>query len=145
MFTKIIAAFDGSEGASKALKMAAGLQQTWGGELHIVTIFRHHSMLEASMSMVRPDEPENMDDAMRELAKRIAEDAKVLAGAEGAQRVRAFVKSGQPARTIVKLAQEHEADLVVLGSRGLGDREGFLLGSVSHKVTSLATCPVLVV
>lgn len=145
MFTKIIAAFDGSEGAKKALKTAASLQQTWGGELHIVTIFRHHSMLEASMSMVRPDEPEILDDAMREHAKQIAEDAKAIAAAEGAERVRAFVKSGQPARTIVKLSQEHEADLIVLGSRGLGDGEGFLLGSVSHKVTSLAKCPVLVV
>lgn len=145
MFMRIIAAFDGSVGSRNALKIATGLQMTWNGELHLVTIFRHHSMLETSMSMVRPTEPQNLDDAMREHAKQIAEEAKALASAEGAQRVRAFVKSGQPARTIVKLAQEHEADLIVLGSRGLGDGEGFLLGSVSHKVTSLAKCPVLVV
>lgn len=145
MFKQIIAAFDGSEGAAAALKIAAGLQQTWGGSLHVVTIFRHHSMLEASMSMVRPDDPETLDDAMRDNAKQIAEEAKKIAGAAGAENVRAFVKGGQPARTIVKLAKEHEADLIVLGSRGLGDGEGFLLGSVSHKVTSLANCPVLVV
>ncbi len=145
MFKRIIAACDGSEGSKNALKIAAGLQKTWDGELHIITIFRHHSMLEASMSMVRPEEPQNLDDALREHAKQIAEEAKTLAQAEGARNVRAFVKSGQPARSLVKLAREHEADLIVLGSRGLGDGEGFLLGSVSHKVTSLAGCPVLVV
>lgn len=144
MFEKIVVAVDGSEGSSKALKLAVGLQKAVGGELLIVTIFRHHSLLEASMSMVRPDEPENMDDAMRAHAKQVAEEAKQIAAAEGAANIRAFVKAGQPARSIVKFADEHAADLVVVGSRGLGDVEGFLLGSVSHKVTSLAKCPVLV-
>ncbi len=145
MFKCILAAYDGSDGSKKAVAMAAGLQKATGGELHIVTVFRHHSLLEASMSMVRPEEPENLDDAMRDHAKMIAEEGKEIATTEGATQVRAFVKSGQPARTIVKLARDHDADLIVVGSRGLGDMEGFLLGSVSHKVTSLAACPVLVV
>lgn len=144
MFEKIVVAVDGSEGSSKALKLAAGLQKAVGGELLIVTIFRHHSLLEASMSMVRPDEPENLDDAMRAHAKQVVDEAKQTAAAEGAANIRGFVKAGQPARSIVKFAEEHGADLVVVGSRGLGDVEGFLLGSVSHKVTSLAKCPVLV-
>ncbi|MCV0424235.1 MAG: universal stress protein [Roseibium sp.] len=145
MFDRMIVAFDGSEGSKKALKLAAGLQKSCGGELHILTIYRHHSLLEASMSMVRPEEPVVLDDAMRDHAKEIAEEAKQIADNEGAGKVRAFVKSGQPARTIVKFAQDHDADLIVVGSRGIGDVEGFLLGSVSHKVTSLAACPVLVV
>ena len=97
------------------------------------------------MSMVRPDDPESMDDSMRAYAKEVAEDAKAIAAEEGAERVRAFVKGGQPARTIVKFAEEHKADLIVVGSRGQGDMQGFLLGSVSHKVTSLASIPVMVV
>ncbi len=145
MFKRILAAYDGSEGSKKAVEMAAGLQKAMGGELHIVTVFRHHSLLEASMSMVRPEDPENLDDVLRDHAREVAEEGKGIAAAEGASDVRAFVKSGQPARTIVKLARDHEADLIVVGSRGLGDVEGFLLGSVSHKVTSLAACPVLVV
>ena len=145
MFERMIVAFDGSEGSTKALILAAGLQISNGGELHILTIYRHHSLLEASMSMVRPEEPVVLDDAMRDHAKEIAEEAKRIADNEGASRVRAFVKGGQPARTIVKFAEDHEADLIVVGSRGIGDVEGFLLGSVSHKVTSLASCPVLVV
>ncbi len=145
MFKKIVVAVDGSDGSKEALKIAVGLQKSGGGELLIVTIFRHHSLLEASMSMVRPDDPVNMDDVMRDYAKQVAEEAKEIAASEGASNVRAFAKSGQPARGIVKFAEEHGADLIVVGSRGIGDVEGFLLGSVSHKVTSLANCPVLVV
>ena len=59
--------------------------------------------------------------------------------------VAAFIKPGPPARTIVQFAREKGCDLIVLGSRGLGATEGYLLGSVSHKVTGLADCPVMVV
>ena len=97
------------------------------------------------MSMVRPEEPENLDDAMREYAKNVAEEAKAVAIEQGSAGVRAFVKVGPPARTIVKFAEDKDVDLIVLGSRGLGDLEGYLLGSVSHKVTSLADCPVMVI
>lgn len=145
MFERILVAVDGSEGSKKALRLASKLQRTCCSELLILTVFRHHSLLEASMSMVRPDDPESLDDSMRGYAKEVAEDAKSIAAEEGADKVRAFVKAGQPARMIVKFAEEHKADLIVVGSRGQGDMQGFLLGSVSHKVTSLASIPVMVV
>jgi nucleotide-binding universal stress UspA family protein len=145
MFERILVAVDGSEGSKKALRLASNLQQTCGSELLILTVFRHHSLLEASMSMVRPDEPESLDDSMRAYAKQVAEEAKAIAAEVGASKVRAFVKAGQPARTIVKFSEEHKANLIIVGSRGQGDMQGFLLGSVSHKVTSLASTPVMVV
>jgi nucleotide-binding universal stress UspA family protein len=49
------------------------------------------------------------------------------------------------ARTIVARAEKHGADMIVVGSRGLGDIEGLLRGGVSHRVETLAKCPVLVV
>ncbi len=93
---------------------------------------------------MQPDEPETLDTAMRDHARSVAEEAKQIAIAEGVAGARAFAKAGQPARGIVKFAEEHDADLIVVGGRGHGDADGFLLGSVSHKVTSLAKCPVLV-
>ncbi|MBO6816581.1 MAG: universal stress protein [Rhizobiaceae bacterium] len=145
MFKRILVAVDGSDHAEQALQKAAQLQKIHDSEMLILTVFRHHSLLEASMSMVRSAEPTNIDDAMREHAREVAENAKKVAAEAGAQKVRGFVKAGPPARTIVKFAKEHEADLIVIGSRGMGDVEGYLLGSVSHKVTSLAKCPVMVV
>lgn len=145
MFKRILVPVDGSEGAMKALQLAAKLQKVCNAEMLILTVYRHHSLLEASMSMVRPEEPETMDDMLRDYAKQVAEKAKESVQESGNKKVRAFVKMGPPARTIVRFAEERDADLIVLGSRGLGDIEGYLLGSVSHKVTSLADCPVMVV
>ncbi|MCC5969288.1 MAG: universal stress protein [Pararhodobacter sp.] len=145
MFSKILVPFDGSSGAEDAIRKAVELAGLTGGEIVLLTVYRHHSMLEASFSMVRPADPGNMDEIMRKHAQEVAEHGKAVARDAGAEKVRAFIKSGPPARTIVAWSKEKDVDLIVLGSRGLGSVEGYLLGSVSHKVTGLAQCPVLVV
>jgi nucleotide-binding universal stress UspA family protein len=144
MFRKILVPFDGSTNAEQSLKTAVELANLTDGEVLILTVYRHHSMLEASFSMVRPSDPGNMDDIMRTHAREVADHGKKVAQDMGARAVRAFIKAGHPARTIVAWAKEKEADLIVMSSRGLGSVEGYLLGSVSHKVTALAKCPVLV-
>ena len=145
MFKRIVVPFDGSKGAAKALEMAVGLQKLCDSDLLLVTVYRHHSYLEASLSMVRVEEPENLDDVLRGHAKAVIEHGKKEAAQLGATKVRGFVRNGPVARGIVAFADEHDADLIVLGSRGLGSIEGYLLGSVSHKVTGLSEIPVLVV
>lgn len=145
MFKRIVVPFDGSKGAGKALEVAVEMQKLCDAELLLLTIYRHHSYLEASLSMVRVEEPENLDDVLRGHAKEIVEHAKAEAARLGAKKVRGFVRNGPVARGIVSFADEHDADLIVLGSRGLGSLEGYLLGSVSHKVTGLSEIPVLVV
>ncbi len=59
--------------------------------------------------------------------------------------VRALLLHGAPASTIVQRATQDGSDLIVLGTRGMSDIKGFLLGSVARKIASLAACPVLVV
>ena len=147
MFQKILIAYDGSVGAERALEKAAELARLTGAALVVLTVYRHHSMLEASISMVRGslDPGGNLDEAMRDTARNAADYAKSHAKDAGVAKVSAFIKAGQPARTIIAVAKEKGADLIVVGSRGLGSTEGYLLGSVSHKVTGLADCPVLVV
>lgn len=144
MFERILVAVDGSDHALAALRLAVALQERFASELLILCVYRHHSLLEASMSMVRPEDPESLEDSMRAFAGKVVEDAKAKASDLGSTKLRGFIKSGPPARTIVSFAKDKEAGLIVLGSRGLGDLEGYLLGSVSHKVTSLADCPVMV-
>lgn len=145
MFKKILVPVDGSETAFKALKLAIELARSCAADLIILSVYRHHGLREASMSMVRPIEPENMDKVLLNYSKDVAEKCKQYSIEQGVKKVRGFVKSGQPSRTIVNFAQQHKIDLIVIGSRGLGAMEGYLLGSVSHKVTSLAECPVMVV
>ena len=145
MYTKILVPVDGSENALKALDSAIELQKLKDCEILLLTVFRHHSLLEHSISMVRPEDPQTPDAAMRDYATEVVETAKEHAEKNGAKNVRGFIKRGPPSRTIVEFGKEHGADLIVIGSRGSGDLENYLLGSVSHKVTSLAKCPVLVI
>ncbi|WP_121633708.1 universal stress protein [Tropicibacter alexandrii] len=147
MFEKILLAYDGSKGADAALEKASGLAVLCGAELLVLTVYRHHSILEASLSMVRGADPPagNMDDAMRAAAREAAEFAKRLAVQAGVREVHAFIKGGQSARTIAGFAKERGCDLIVVGARGLGASESYMLGSVSHKVTSISTTPVLVI
>lgn len=147
MFQRILVPYDGSHGAERALVKATELARLCGAHLIVLTVYRHHSMLEASISMVRGNlEPGgNLDEAMRQTARDAADYAKSHALDAGVQKVSAFIKAGQPARTIVAMAREKGCDLIVLGSRGLGATESYLLGSVSHKVTGIAECPVMVV
>lgn len=145
MFTHILVPYDGSKHAMTALEKAVGLGELTGARLSILTVYRHHSMLESSFSMVRPEDFGAMDDSMRSHAKETAEEAKRHAAEAGAAGVRAFVRNGPVARAIVGFADENGVDLIVMGGRGIGSVEGYLLGSVSHKVTGMAECPVLVV
>jgi nucleotide-binding universal stress UspA family protein len=145
MFEHILVPVDGSDASLAALDKAASLVGLCGGRLSILTIWRHHGMLEASLSMVRAEDPGPLDDALRGHAEGIAEAAKSRARAAGARDARAFVKNGPVSRGILAFAREHGADLIVMGSRGAGAVDRYLLGSVSHKVTSMADCPVLVV
>ncbi len=145
MFERILVPFDGSTGARGALETAVRLREVCGSELILLTVYRHHSLLEASFSMVRPEDPGNLDDVLRQHAIEVVDMGKREALRLGAPKVRGFVKNGPVARGIVAFASEHGVDLIVLGSRGLGAVENYLLGSVSHKVTGLADIPVLVV
>ncbi len=145
MFTRILIPFDGSPSGAEAVRKGAALAVLCEAEVQILTVFHHHSLLEASLSMQRPDDSGNLDDVMRAHAREVADAGRTIAIEAGATGARGFVKGGQPARSIIAFAREHGVDLIVIGSRGLGSIESFLLGSVSHKVTGLADCPVLVV
>ncbi|WP_432696953.1 universal stress protein [Marinobacterium sp. YM272] len=145
MFKRILLPVDGSEGAFEALKVAVEMQKIHGSELMILSVYRHHSLREASMSMVRPREPEHMDDLMQSYSKEVAESFRKYAIEHGSQGVRAFVKSGHTAKTIVEFAEKNKVDLIIIGSHGLGDAETFLVGGVSQKVVGMAKSPVMVV
>ena len=146
MFKKILVPVDGSKGALDALDAAVDLQKLTGAEIQILCVYKHHSLFEASLSMVRPDDIQIPDEALSEYAKEVVEHAKKHAQERGAEKVRGFVRGGRPSREIVKCAKEYDFDLIVMGSRGTtGDVDGMILGSVSNRVAGRAHCPVLVV
>jgi nucleotide-binding universal stress UspA family protein len=146
MLNSILVAVDGSDQATKALDLATDLAKRYGAELAVLSVYRHHSPLESSLSLVRASEATPTPDAaLSELAREIVDAAVHRAEGHGVKVRKGLVKRGPPARTIVQVGKELGADAIVLGSRGLGDLEGHLLGSVSHKVVSLAECTCITV
>ena len=64
---------------------------------------------------------------------------------KGASNVETVRRSGDAAAIILEVANDQSADMIVMGSRGLGNVKGLLLGSVSHKVTQLSECSCITV
>ncbi len=81
------------------------------------------------------------------LAERITERCRKEARKLGVreERINTVIEAGDPAKCIIDVQQRVGADLIVMGSRGLGDLRGLVLGSVSHKLAHLAECACLTV
>jgi nucleotide-binding universal stress UspA family protein len=63
----------------------------------------------------------------------------------GVTNIEKTVESGPVARTVVEAAKEQDVDMIVIGSRGLGNIEATLRGGVSRRVELLVECSVLTV
>ncbi len=93
--------------------------------------------------------PEHLEKLIQETGAAKSEADRILAAAmdrvalcDGA-RVSMETREGDPAGEILKFCREKGIDLIVMGDRGMGDLQGLLLGSVSHKVAQAAECPCL--
>lgn len=142
LFNKILAAYDGSKAANKALDKAIELcKSTPGAKLEVLHVydFPRFYIAEGFAPV-----PVSMNKDIYELAERTAEEAKSRIEAAGLE-PKVEMGQGAPAETILERAQKNGADLIVIGSRGLGGIREFVLGSVSHNVVQHARIPVLVV
>ncbi len=148
MFQRIVVGVDGSDHALRAVEAAAVMAEKFGGALMLVCVYRHHSPLEASLSMVRATHGTragSADEAMKAYAADVVTVAKDRARKTADVPVEGFVLRGPTAREIVAFAQKRQADAIVLGARGSGDVAGFMLGSVSHKIGGMSpvTCVIV--
>ena len=85
-----------------------------------------------------------LEEALQQAGRTVLEKtAEALAGVDA--RVRRIYRQGDPAGEIINAAEEHNADLIIMGSRGLGQVGGLILGSVSERVLHGAYGPVLIV
>ena len=74
------------------------------------------------------------------IGQRLMSLSRTRARERGVRSVQTVLEDGDPASTILRLAKGLHVDMLFLGSRGLGDAKGLLMGSVSHKVAHLAEC-----
>ncbi len=140
---KVLLATDGSEEADLAARAAAEVAEGTGSELHVVYVEPLPNFMKNDTGapaydhqLYRRIEGEGLE-TLRKVVWRVK-----VAGGSVAQ---AHLRLGAVADEIVGLADELEAGLVVVGSRGLGRITRALVGSVSESVFRHAQCPVMVV
>ena len=132
MFEKILLAVDGSEHSNKAVAAAGDLAKKSGGDVYAVYV--HEEGMFSPVESV-PQAQDVVSDVV----------ANLVAGGTKASGEALAARSGSVAPTIIEAARSVGADVIVIGTRGLSDFSGLLLGSVAHKVIHHADCPVLVV
>lgn len=139
MFKKIVVGNDGSDNALEALEAAAEIAGEFGGELVVAHVWH----LPPTAYVGAPYAPLDLSQQMEDTKKKATERAKEILARHGAE-ARAVELEGNPADAIIDLAETEDADLIVIGSRGLGAIERFVLGSTSERIVRHASCPVLV-
>jgi nucleotide-binding universal stress UspA family protein len=144
MFKSIVVGTDGSGTAGEAVRQAVDLARTVGAKLELVSAYE--PVPAQRLREERRDTPEDLQwaitpredvDATLEAAAAVARDAGVD--------VTVYPRQGDPADAILDVAEERDADLIVVGNKGMTGAKRFLLGSVPNKVSHHAPCSVLII
>ena len=138
MFKNILLAVDGSEYSHKAIEYAKSLTERYGANLWLVHVFSHTSDLLGYQDF------EKLYAKRKSAGQAVLDSAKKILGST-TFKVHEELLEGSEAEAILTVAENHRADLIVMGTRGFGAVKGMLVGSVSRKVIHLSTCPVMVV
>ena len=144
MFGSIVVGTDGSETAGEAVRQATDLAKAVGARLHLVSAFEPvgNQRLRVERTQVPDDmqwmvnEREDVDATLRNAAE---------ANGETGVEVETFARQGDPADAILDVAEEQNADLIIVGNKGMTGAKRFLLGSVPNKVSHHAPCSVLII
>jgi len=137
----IVVGVDGSESSRRALRFALGEARLRDATVRIVGVW-HVPVTAYGGAMVPPDPGlvNDLEPQTRRVLEHVLEDAgDDAAGLE----VETVVREGAPVGVLLEEAQN--ADLLVVGSRGLGGFRGLLLGSVGQQCAHHAPCPVVIV
>lgn len=148
MRSSIVCGVDGSTDSDAALSVAARLAERLGVRLvlahvaELVSTPYAYSAPFGGMTMAGPMAAlEEQTDYERD-GKRLLEHVAAGAGVAGAEH---RVELGLPAERLAEIADEEDAELIVVGSRGRGAFKAAFLGSVSNSLVGIARCPVLIV
>ena len=135
---KIVVGIDGSPAAHQAITWAAARAVETGAEVIVVTA------IDADMQFVRDLPPSGMGAWRSEIHAHLRTDWIEPLTAAGVKH-RTQVVEAPPATAILQVADEQDADLIVIGAHGHGNLRDRLLGSISYRVTHLARQPVTII
>jgi len=136
VFRSIVVGTDGSETADEAVRQAAELAALLGARAHVVCVYETTGDDEQDGDGWARGSPEEVDATL-------ARSAAVFAAA-GVE-VDLYPQRGDPADSILDVAEERNADLIIVGNRGRTGAKRFLLGSVPNRISHHAPCAVLII
>jgi len=135
MYDRILVPTDGSKTAGAAMSAAVEFASRDDAEIHVLHVINTRYYDTSIESAVEP---------LREEGERYVDSLAELAAGAGVT-VTTAVELGRPARAILAFVDDHDVDLVVMGTSGRGDLERRLLGSTTEHVVTHADVPVHVV
>lgn len=135
MFKHILLAVDGSTYSQAAIPTAIEVARKFGSDVVVLHVSEHDRGRAVVFSSESPADATRLVGS----AVKLIRDAGISAKGELRD-----MAPGHVAQAIIETAGAADIDLIVMGSRGLSDVQGLLLGSVTHKVIQLASIPVLV-
>jgi nucleotide-binding universal stress UspA family protein len=141
MYQTIVVGTDGSHRAGIAVDAALSMAKAYDAKLYGVHVIRPLLMMgsEFDASAIALD-----NEARQEESERVLQDLQARADAQG---VTADVRAidGEPANALISVAESVDADVIVVGNRGMAGVRRFVLGSVPNKVAHASPCSVLIV
>jgi nucleotide-binding universal stress UspA family protein len=175
MIKTLVVPTDGSAHAKKAIDLAADIAEKYGARMVILHVLLRHTsesdiealceenampealakkfedLRESYLEMAAASyEPGPVfifvqDDILKEVGDLVLENARLRADSKGVKDIATHIVDGSPADKIIAVAEKENADMIVMGSRGLGKMAGVLMGSVSQKVSHLSNCTCVTV
>ncbi len=158
MLKRILLPVDGSEPSLRAVSFAAELAAKLQASimlLHVLDKLPARQQLKDYLTALekKPDLHEAEIEGVRNALSKSGEDQgmEILADAErlirekGVEEVSTAIRDGDPSTELLDAAETGKYDMIIMGRRGLGGLQGLFLGSVSQKISSLATCAVVTV
>ena len=137
MIRKILLGYDGSPSAGDAFTFAVDLAHSYGAELHVLAVARPPEYAEDVESMaVIENSRKHYDKVLGSLRPRLE---------QAAIKTQTHVVIGHPAEQLVRYAEGHGIDHIVVGHRGHTMFDRWLIGSVARQVIAYAHCAVTVV
>ncbi|CAN5586745.1 universal stress protein [soil metagenome] len=144
MFGSIVVGTDGSATAREAVRQATELAGKLGAKVYLVSAYE--PVPEGRLRGERQIVP---DDLQWMINPREDVESTLEAGAESMKDagidVETVPREGDPADAILDVAEEKDADLIVVGNKGMTGAKRFLLGSVPNKISHHAPCSVMII
>ncbi|WP_202406216.1 universal stress protein [Pontibacillus yanchengensis] len=136
---RILVAYDGSELSKQALQEARKKAEEFHADVHVITIINPTGPF-TNKAVYKSIEEDLIKESELELKKVESGEFHDLS-----ENITTEVLVGNAGAEICKYAEQHDIELIIIGSRGLGNVKELFLGSVSHNVVQHSHCPVLVI